>query len=539
MVSTFPGFPSSPPPAHHITKPVKRARIHLDAPMTPQPSSDIDADAPFPFHHKLPSRLVSGPATPSTSTVAFSSSPRRAGHALASSSPTRHVKFSAFDASPAPGEHDLTLRLGTTLIFGRHHVRPTGAAPATTTLSKAIPRAMSGLIANPGNAASLVLLSRDAPHASRVHAAVELVLPSSQNREKIMRIIAIGQNGMRVRVPGGILLGKKKGVRLAQGQFFEVGLERGHAVELDFYGCKAVVRMESGQVQGNEEEEEVLFPSSPAMKIPALASSLPPSSPPIMHADLPAGSPLDDDAKSNHSRESSPLSPVSARQSPVLAPASPSPSGSASPSRSERASSLILGDVFDGEPEAESDREDQFPHGHEADLQVKAERLEALNPSSKRGTPAPTAASAHGATSSHSTPAPAEPVKAAPAEIDRPAVIASSIVFSGSSKTSLADLVKLMLETQPHLKAHGDEHLWSIWVNEELESNPMFGKVERHGKDVSGRPLLPHYFYNPSADPDPERAKDLGGLVRPLRTAARGGQAIDWRPVGARRRRAW
>lgn len=24
--------------------------------------------------------------------------------------------------------------------------------------------------------------------------------------------------------------------------------------------------------------------------------------------------------------------------------------------------------------------------------------------------------------------------------------------------------------------------MWAIWVGEELESNPMFGKVERHGK---------------------------------------------------------
>lgn len=37
-------------------------------------------------------------------------------------------------------------------------------------------------------------------------------------------------------------------------------------------------------------------------------------------------------------------------------------------------------------------------------------------------------------------------------------------------------------QAQPHLKAHGDEDMWAIWVGEELESNPMFGKVERHGK---------------------------------------------------------
>lgn len=66
----------------------------------------------------------------------------------------------------------------------------------------------------------------------------------------------------------------------------------------------------------------------------------------------------------------------------------------------------------------------------------------------------------------------------------------------------------------------------------------MFGKVSRNGKDSSGRPLLPHYFYNPANDPDGSRAQQLGGLVRPLRAAQRaGGKAIDWRPVGSGRRR--
>lgn len=85
----------------------------------------------------------------------------------------------------------------------------------------------------------------------------------------------------------------------------------------------------------------------------------------------------------------------------------------------------------------------------------------------------------------------------------------------------------------------------------------MFGKVQRHGKvrqpaefsyivtladhgqqDSSGHPLLPHFFYNPELDSDVSRAKELGGLVRPLRSVQRGGgKAIDWRPVGSGRRR--
>lgn len=33
--------------------------------------------------------------------------------------------------------------------------------------------------------------------------------------------------------------------------------------------------------------------------------------------------------------------------------------------------------------------------------------------------------------------------------------------------------------------------MWAIWVGEELESNPMFGKVERHGKVRTVCPSYP------------------------------------------------
>ncbi len=105
----------------------------------------------------------------------------------------------------------------------------------------------------------------------------------------------------------------------------------------------------------------------------------------------------------------------------------------------------------------------------------------------------------------------------------------------------------------------GSEAIWTQWAKQVLFSHAMFGKVDRRGKvgllwpfrhdktdsnsfcaqqDASGRPLLPLFFYLPSADPDTTRAAELGSLVRPLRgVQQRGGKAIDWRPVGGGRRR--
>ncbi|KAK8846519.1 hypothetical protein IAR55_005605 [Kwoniella newhampshirensis] len=521
----------------------KRARLTVNAPLTPHPSSDADAqghndfDASFPNICSIPLRISAGPMTPSTSTVAFSSSPRRA---MMSSSPSRSAQYHPYagktkatsrgKAKKGDLEHDIVLEKGTTVVFGRHrHNQMTSSS--TTTLESTIPKNLSHLVAHPTNDATVVHLSRHASHASRVHAAVELV------EVNVIRVIVIGQNGLRLRVAG-----QKKGVRLLQGQRYDLAL-MDEAAELDFFGCRAMVRtrekdstrvvMEEEQEQ-EQERRERLFSSSPMSPIPAqrleLASSLPPSSPPMM-----MGMDLDDelsepeedsqidvqhedqdqdqdqditasiDAGSSHSRDSSPLSPPSEAHLD-LGPSLSSPRGDNSP--------------LPVEPTAISEKT------------IKAEQLETVLTGQ---TDASTHGHGHGHTRSISRAcSPARPV---PSDVDLPAIIASTVVFSGSSKLSLPDLVKHMLEAQPSLKEYGDEPRWTVWVEEQVESNPMFGKVERHGKDSSGHPLLPHYFYNPASDPDTSRAKELGGLVRPLRSVQRGGgKAIDWRPVGRGRR---
>ncbi|ODN91397.1 hypothetical protein L198_05911 [Cryptococcus wingfieldii CBS 7118] len=528
------------------THTAKRPRLAVLSPNTPRPGSDNTDDALF---HKLPAALTA-PATPSTSTVAFSSSPRR-HNALASSSPTRHARFAPYsDASTcAPADHELTLQTGTSFIFGRHHVRNASVKKKSVSIESVIPRRLAHLVGNPENAVETITLPREAHHASRVHALVELVLPLSQNRDKILRVLVVGQNGMRIKAPRGMspTPGKngRKGVKLVQGQRFEVALARGQVVELNFGKVKVAVKME-GDV-----EPAYSSPVRAPRLSSALPSSLPPSSPPIVNVDLddevdvsprertslesspepplfPRSSPLPTTTTKPtftlpSSRESSPLSPVSQRSnlSPAPEPSSPaqmsSPALPSSPYHDDY-DSHEDNDELEGEGEGEGDAVD-----------VKAERLEGLHAPSRKNSPS-------GLARASTTPVETRPP---PADVDLPAIIASTVVFSGISKLSLPDLVRHMLESQGHLKDQGDEKQWTIWVEDVLEDNPMFGKVERSGKDSSGHPLLPHYFYNPSADPDAERAANFGNFARPLRKAARSAAAIDWRPVGARRRKAW
>lgn len=372
------------------------------------------------------------------------------------------------------------------LLFGRHRER--AHRPATLPL----PAQLKQYVECPGRITRHVILDRSARHASRQHALVELVADK-------VRIVVLGQNGMRVRTASGI-------TRLARGSVAEY--EAGAELELDFYGAAVALRTHERLFTPEpEQKHEQLEPAQrPASDLDLeldLRSrdsplSLPPSSPPVMGMDLDEDEDEDDEELSDpEDEEDEVLSPPSP-PSPASRPLTPPPP---------------------------------------ALVEVKQEMLE--QPASRAGTPKPTTPKA-------STPRPksraATPVVAAeapplPAGLDLPALLASTVVFSGSSKLSLPDLVRSLLESQPSMRDHGDEATWALWAGAELESNAMFGKVSRNGKDSSGHPLLPHFFYNPANDPDPARAKELGGLVRPLRAAQRaGGKAIDWRPVGRGRR---
>ncbi|KAL1410929.1 hypothetical protein Q8F55_001872 [Vanrija albida] len=496
--------------------------------LTPQPSSgapEPSSDGAAPLIKfkipALPARLA--PPTPSTSTVAASSSPRRGA---ASSSPTRrHGRHYVLRVVRAHHAHtDAQLQPGTTLIFGRHHAR---ATPPSMQLSS-IPQAMRGHLSEVENDVRVVVLDRAARHASRVHAAVELA-----DGGKVVRLLVLGQNGVRVRTSP---VGKHR--RLLPGQV--ATFSPGDKLEIDFYGASVALRVED-----DERERERLFTPEPEDRA-ASPLSLPPSSPPLAPVEDESSESDEDEAEAEarrqragtprppavlFSRSSSPLSePDNAAFGllpPIRVPLSAVPAGLLSPALATAGSRPGSAAAS---PRSQPRSKPATPRGSPstpsaAQIAVKTELVAATH-QPRAGTPK----------SRPSTP-PLE-LPPFPEGLDLAALLASTVVFSGSSKLSLPDLVKSLLESQPSLREHGSEAVWSAWADKELESNAMFGKVSRNGKDSSGRPLLPHYFYNPANDPDGSRAQQLGGLVRPLRAAQRaGGKAIDWRPVGSGRRR--
>lgn len=489
-------------------------------PITPQPSSDGPAPANVTFKiPALPARLA--PLTPTTSTVAASSSPRRL-----SSSPTRNTAAAGPSAlartRPAP---PVRLEAGTTLVFGRHHVRGARSDVGPP------PPALAGKLAT-SNPARTIILDRAAKHASRVHAAAEL-LPSPTSSGSMIRLVVLGQNGLRVRTTS-----TEKFRRLTPGTIRTFPADT--VLEIDFYGAAISLRAFEDPDETDDENavnvNERLFTPEPEAEGRAPSPmSLPPSSPPRMDIDSMSDGESEAEMRVPASDEAAPT-PFASRV------AAPLPD-LARDQREERSSSP-LSEIDEPAVEAPAPSTEALAVKQElfdAASSIAATTAPSLPSPFQRSTtpiaaPPPSRAKTPAARSRAATPAPPS-VPPVPSGLDLPALLASTVVFSGSSKLSLPDLVKSLLESQPNLREHG-EATWTAWAAAELESNDMFGKITRNGRDASGRPLQPHYFYNPAADPDAARARELGGLVRPLRATQRGGgRAIDWRPVGPGRRR--
>lgn len=225
-------------------------------------------------------------------------------------------------------------------------------------LRTSVPNHLVHLLSNPDTDAQIVHLSRHASHASRVHAVVEII---SSDAQPLVRILVIGQNGLRV-----ISSGQAR--RLVPGQRLDL-TPNSHEIELDFYGSR--VRLDVRALYSDMNDRERLF-TPPSDELRSPESSMPPSSPPL--------TPEDQEMRSD---ASSPLS--------------------------------IAADEEDEEPQGEIEKD------------VKEEIKEAVVLASRPRIPI----------------LEAPPI---PDNVDLPALLASTVVFSGSSKLSLPDLVKHMLE---------------------------------------------------------------------------------------------
>lgn len=70
---------------------------------------------------------------------------------------------------------------------------------------------------------------------------------------------------------------------------------------------------------------------------------------------------------------------------------------------------------------------------------------------------------------------------------------------------------------------------WHERLEEELKTTPMFGEIQRPGKDTRGDPLECWYYYDKEQDVDRERAENLGAFVKPMRNAVRSQKPIFWK----------
>ncbi|KAJ9103603.1 hypothetical protein QFC20_004759 [Naganishia adeliensis] len=339
------------------------------------------------------------------------------------------------------------------------------------------------LVRSDGGKAKLAPLPRTASHASRAHVLVEVVPGSFDVADRIIFSV------LATRYPAG---GVVQFVRADEGETMRI--------EVDMYSCRAIVEwLAPMELRTTHATPAPLL--SPTRDVDdALVELL---QTPVVR------------------KKSTPTPTVSA---PVMVPEDPD-----SPARSIHSQM-----TYESEPEHE-DEARPVVVGGDISREVKKEWLDAAHATADHQTvgPAPRATST---TSDLSSLGPA-PVPTVPVDIDLKALVATSLVFSGSSAISAPDLVKAILDSQPSMKSHGREAVWSVWVENTLDSHPMFGRVDRKGKDASGKPLLPLFHYVPAEDYDRTRAAELGGLMRPLRGTQRGGgKAIDWRPVGGRRR---
>ncbi|WFD44131.1 hypothetical protein MPSI1_002797 [Malassezia psittaci] len=70
---------------------------------------------------------------------------------------------------------------------------------------------------------------------------------------------------------------------------------------------------------------------------------------------------------------------------------------------------------------------------------------------------------------------------------------------------------------------------WHEALEKQLVNEPMFGMIERPGKDTTGKPLECWYYYDKENDPDVERAQNLGAFVKPMRNVVRSQKPIFWK----------
>lgn len=359
---------------------------------------------------------------------------------------------------------------------------------------------------------AFVCLPPSAKHASRLHALVRWVPFSSPTGDAtpigtfVMRIL--GQNGVVV-----------QGKRHRAGQV--VRLNTGEN-EMDFFGAKLAVQVPRSTAVVMPPPRPVATVLSPVKKMvqraPSPAPVDVPSSPPRLD-DLPMSAPMVVPASSPGMERMSSPTPSAA------APLEEAPLSPTLPAKKDTTTDTVP------KPGAEF----SVP----AYMDLARHLVERLAPTYDLAGLLAGAIVFH-RTATISASEAVRSVLASNPGMLRGEAGARAAAFSPSSRRILSDDVAKRSPAHGEQIRHwytGDDSRWpniarQAWherLEEELQSKPMFGVIQRPGKDTRGNPLECWYYYDKENDEDGERALNLGAFVKPMRNVVRSQKPIFWK----------
>ncbi|KAL5523823.1 hypothetical protein ACEPAG_7996 [Sanghuangporus baumii] len=107
-----------------------------------------------------------------------------------------------------------------------------------------------------------------------------------------------------------------------------------------------------------------------------------------------------------------------------------------------------------------------------------------------------------------------------------------TMALSRASSMPASSLVREVLRENPHLANQRSKSDWLDVASVVLESNDVFGRIDRMGFDADDKPLEAQWFYIPENDPDQDRASLLREMMPKKRNETKKHKQYFFKPLG-------
>ncbi|KAL5485163.1 hypothetical protein ACEPAI_7805 [Sanghuangporus weigelae] len=107
-----------------------------------------------------------------------------------------------------------------------------------------------------------------------------------------------------------------------------------------------------------------------------------------------------------------------------------------------------------------------------------------------------------------------------------------TMALSRASSMPASSLVREVLRENPHLANQRSKSDWLGVASVVLESNDVFGRINRMGFDADDKPLEAQWFYIPENDPDQDRASLLREMMPKKRNETKKHKQYFFKPLG-------